>query len=461
MSQVIKGSSRAMQSNSIIWHSSHPSKRLIFPQAAHHQSISSQSPIQSQSSSQCRTFPTPVAPSLPAPTPNAAAISIRTMMGNMENVITEFSGRVDALVEEVKQAQSEVVETSRVQEESLAEVKRELQSHVSGCHSSLQTSVAGNRSFLEKVLDRQSSLSDQLTSIEERLRVIDARMAEQEKRDGQMQSQIQEMATQLLKILIDFQSLSPILPSVQALPLHVQTAKNDVVNFVRQELAISSTALSLSLSQAVTRLEGLARPNPIQELAPPSVQLSPFNQSQHDFTVMRDQVLSFLLLSQPTAVNTPKPSAVASSSLSKCTPIRSTASSSKQRLVTFEESDDNYNNGDDHDSDVFPSLRRPLPALPTMMTRSTRARKVDANHIYSTMPPTITSASPKKVRVADTTTPLPRSSPYQARPSTKASVNRGRTGRQKQSKKPQSVRARRTLEDSPMAGDAMNVTDWI
>ncbi|KAG8854025.1 hypothetical protein FRB96_007888 [Tulasnella sp. 330] len=440
----------------MLWHNPHPGKRLIFSQAQAH---SSQSPIQSQS----QTFAPPVAPLLPAPVPKTAAISFRTVMNNIENVIVEFSGRVDALVEEVKQAQSEVVETSRLHEEGLAEVKRDLQSHVSACHSSLQTSVTGNRAFLEKILDQQASLSDHLTNIEERLSDTESRMVDQERRDDQIRSQLQDMAGQLLKILIDFQSLSPILPNVQALPLHVQTAKNDIVDFVRQELATSSTALSHSLSQAVVRLEGLTRPNPIQELVPaPPAQSASFGpiQSQHDHTTMRDQILSFLLLSQPTAVNTPNSNgnAITSSSSSKRgTSTRPQGSvSDTKRLVTFEESDD------DDDDDTFPSPKRRAPtASTTMTTRSTRARKVDANHIYAIMPSKTQTAAFRAASGNMKSHALsPGPSPTPARTSGVAE-NRVVGRQERGSRKPKTARARRTLDDSPAATDFTNITDWI
>lgn len=182
-----------------------------------------------------------------------------------------------------------------------------------------------------------------------------------------------------MKASVDIQSLSPILPNVQSLPLHVQTAKADILDFLRRELGNSSSTTKEQLDQAVSRLEERITTHPAPADPQPSRPPPPHNQPQHmnDYSqMMRDQMLSFFLASQsispavmPTPTNAPP--------------------SSPQLPIAFE-------NVESIDFDFSIPNRSRAFDHHRHDTRATRTRRVDRSRIcevHAAVRPSLTSTS--------------------------------------------------------------------
>ncbi|THH27789.1 hypothetical protein EUX98_g6389 [Antrodiella citrinella] len=175
-----------------------------------------------------------------------AGTSIRILLHDTQAQFEKFSERVVKLTDGVEGAKREVSTMQKLFEREHESLLQELVDLANRCQTQIQKSV-GNPAQTSRV----DELFQKVSTMDGKLAALDTKV--------DLLHMLNQTQTQALQTLQNQQgqllaALTPVLPLLQAIPLHIDNAKHDVKDAIAQSQRASSADLQTFLSETTTHL---------------------------------------------------------------------------------------------------------------------------------------------------------------------------------------------------------------
>ncbi|KAG2346701.1 hypothetical protein BDR05DRAFT_906216, partial [Suillus weaverae] len=190
--------------------------------------------------------------------------SMRMLIHDMQATLEKFSTRVDTLLINVKDAKTEVVNCNRISESERDRVLDEISNSSKKVQTELKACIGApsQASSLELIQKSQSSAENSIQALDKRIDAIQTLIQSQNHAMQAIQDQQHSILTAVL----------PLLPLVQAFPLHVDQAKTSIADNV----LASISSLSREIDGMKSTLSNLSAPsNSIRSVSKSAVAVLP------------------------------------------------------------------------------------------------------------------------------------------------------------------------------------------